>query len=549
MRFLRGHMKDRRAPLTLSSLLILSLLTVAVVHGLRTRASSTGPHLPELGAPIGICLRAAGLDPEKMGSPYGALIFLGGDLAVRPGVLVRTLEMLSTRGVEFHVFVPKERRWAGVGGGSVHVVEEKGGEIRARFGLRRDDSAIVLFQRAGALWGASRVRSLQFLERELRKWSQELTGEEPGGIGPSADWAGMRWVEALARFPFDSLARHAKETAVDLDRLPRGGLRVRNTLGDKEAPAAGEPVFSLPTGIAVSEQGWVNVADPQQRTVFVLSSEGELVSTLGQPGEGPGEMSKPVAVSVASDGTTIVAESCCLLHEFATDLRYLRTIHWPVEFLQIGGKRFGTIGMVALVGLEPLPPVRTNVVHLYRLDAKEPCPIASFMPYAAPRKRFRDPQMHRAATASRNMVTLGTDGRRYLALCRAGETQLFLWDLQAKAAWRMVLKGKRVETRPSKDAPVPPYATISLIRDIAFDFGTRMYALVRDYGVVEVELRWHQATALYTRPDLEGAEARLAEYWGLAAWNDRLYLLSPGLAHVAVCSVERPLRQRPSGGR
>ncbi|MCR4438670.1 MAG: hypothetical protein NUW13_06450 [candidate division KSB1 bacterium] len=249
-------------------------------------------------------------------------------------------------------------------------------------------------------------------------------------------------------------------------------------------------------------------------------------------------MGSPVGVGIRADGGVVVAEVCCRLHEFTPQLRYRRTFHWPVEILQLSGKQFAVIGSVALVTLPPLPPARTDVIHLFALASAEPRPVGSFLPYATPRRSFKEPSLQRGAVSSRNIVVFATHANRYVALSRAGEPQLVFLDLQQRRARRFVLRGKAVETVPKGDTPGPPYAVVQVVKDIAFDPGGRIYVLVRRYGILILDPGTLGRAWLYTRAAPTELDAQLADYYGVAASNDQVYLVSPGLAQLAICSCE-----------
>ncbi|MDZ7339495.1 MAG: hypothetical protein ONB30_13275 [candidate division KSB1 bacterium] len=299
------------------------------------------------------------------------------------------------------------------------------------------------------------------------------------------------------------------------------------TVGDSEFPSPGEPVFARPAGVVVDGNGRVFVPDPEQHQVFVLSPEGDLVRAIGGPGRGPGEMGNPMGVGIGAGGEVIVAEGCCRLHEFTAELDYVRSLTWPVEVLPLGGKAFVVIGALALVPLPPLPPARTNVMHLFALDGPEPLPVGSFLPYAKPQRSFREASLQQSAVSSRNIVVLGTDANRYVALARAAEAEIIVWDLILGLARRYELRGQAIETRPSGDAPGPAFAVVQVVKDLAFGGQSALYALVRRYGLLEVPIEMPECAVLYRSDGVEEIDAELGNYWAMAVARGRGYLLSP----------------------
>lgn len=58
--------------------------------------------------------------------------------------------------------------------------------------------------------------------------------------------------------------------------------------------------------VDVGENGTVYLLDPTANQMLVISQEGEIRSTLGRPGRGPGELSRPFGVAVGPNGTVWV---------------------------------------------------------------------------------------------------------------------------------------------------------------------------------------------------------------------------------------------------
>jgi 6-bladed beta-propeller len=61
-------------------------------------------------------------------------------------------------------------------------------------------------------------------------------------------------------------------------------------------------LFGLIGQVEIGDDGTVYLLDNQLSQVQVYSSEGEFLSTMGGPGEGPGEVSNPAAIAVLEDG-------------------------------------------------------------------------------------------------------------------------------------------------------------------------------------------------------------------------------------------------------
>ena len=72
--------------------------------------------------------------------------------------------------------------------------------------------------------------------------------------------------------------------------------------------AEGDPdyQFGQIAGLDVGDDGRVYVTDQQAQQIRVFSSEGEFLTTLGQPGSGPGELSPAVGQVFVTPGDTVV---------------------------------------------------------------------------------------------------------------------------------------------------------------------------------------------------------------------------------------------------
>ena len=63
-----------------------------------------------------------------------------------------------------------------------------------------------------------------------------------------------------------------------------------------------------PTGVTITADGRVVVADTHEHRIAIFSPDGELLETFGEYGEGPGQFIYPTDVAIAADGTWFVSE-------------------------------------------------------------------------------------------------------------------------------------------------------------------------------------------------------------------------------------------------
>jgi len=90
------------------------------------------------------------------------------------------------------------------------------------------------------------------------------------------------------------------------DRLLRASLEEVFRVGSMAG--ADWETFGDVRGVAFDGRGRLYVFDQQSSRVVVTDTQGRLVRTVGQVGEGPGELRMPVAFTVLRDGTIVIAD-------------------------------------------------------------------------------------------------------------------------------------------------------------------------------------------------------------------------------------------------
>ena len=91
-----------------------------------------------------------------------------------------------------------------------------------------------------------------------------------------------------------------------------------------------DPLLGLVTAGAIDDQGNVYLVDRQLSQVLVIGPDGELVTTLGREGDGPGEMRRPHGVFVTATGIGVV-------QGFPGKVIYLAADGTPAGEARIGG--------------------------------------------------------------------------------------------------------------------------------------------------------------------------------------------------------------------
>lgn len=509
------------------------LAVVGIGLLLRGRSHSGAAPAPRLarGAPIGRYLNAAGVDPDSVSGRYGALVYLGSALAADAHYLSDALDSLRSHGIDVFLILPTGAETVAEDMAIGRVLEDPGG----RFGslLRADPAsgAYLVFDKKTLWCRAARTGApLQMLREELILIARELASTwtaAAGNVTPSGPFSD----DSLTSVPWDELLSEAVVRHVDVDRLETRPLRLLRSVGGKAYPKKGELALARPWSVAADERGHVLVCDGDLHKVAVLDSAGMFLAWLAPSGQGPGELQSPSRV-VAHGDRILVAETCCKLHEFDAHLRWVRSAYWPAEILPT--VPFDALGPLVLAELVPAPPDRVNLVYAFEWGESGLEPVGSFLCYAAPSGKYA--KLYNAVL-SRNTLSFRTDGRRYLVLCRVGEPYFTLVDVAQKTSWRFVLRGANVRTRPRRPSGAPPYAYQMVVRDFAFDNRGHLFALVRGYGILLVNLSSAQVKWLYRRVDLPYPDSHLQMYTTLALRDGRAFLLSPYLAKLDICSI------------
>lgn len=66
--------------------------------------------------------------------------------------------------------------------------------------------------------------------------------------------------------------------------------------------------FGLPADVAVNSSGYLFVVDELEHVVWVISPDGEFVTTFGGNGTDPGELRRPLGVAIAPDDSIYVVD-------------------------------------------------------------------------------------------------------------------------------------------------------------------------------------------------------------------------------------------------
>ncbi len=135
-----------------------------------------------------------------------------------------------------------------------------------------------------------------------------------------------RWV-LVSLMPFTAGAADAADAAA----VPTIAVQTLSEWRD-----GGEVAFSLPTDVAVSENGGLYVVDSGNNRVVAIDSEGTVLTVFGSRGRGDAELEGPVGIGIDGKGRVHVADrGNRRIQVFAEDGAYLYPVPLVVDGIRI----------------------------------------------------------------------------------------------------------------------------------------------------------------------------------------------------------------------
>ncbi|MBN2587927.1 MAG: 6-bladed beta-propeller [Candidatus Fermentibacteraceae bacterium] len=111
--------------------------------------------------------------------------------------------------------------------------------------------------------------------------------------------------------------------------LPLPDIQYRLVVTDSIGVELGEEehMFAWPTDPTYSPDGRIFVVDRLKHAVFVHTTDGDYLTTLGREGEGPGEFHMPSAVEVYPDGSLLICDDDCI-SSFDSSFAFVDQMIW-----------------------------------------------------------------------------------------------------------------------------------------------------------------------------------------------------------------------------
>jgi hypothetical protein len=135
------------------------------------------------------------------------------------------------------------------------------------------------------------------------------------------------------------------------------------TIGGAEAK--GEGAFSSLQALAVDKDGNMFVLSYKDSAVFVYDREGNFLRKFGRPGQGPGELSYPMTISIQDD-RVMVLESIRRISFFTREGTYLKSLSTKDRWVLLAG--LDSKGNI--YGTEPVMATDNPVYKLLKFDGE-----------------------------------------------------------------------------------------------------------------------------------------------------------------------------------
>jgi hypothetical protein len=539
--------QQKRLMLLAGGLIILNVLIFGIVQFNRSHGTRQHEQLPpNFGDLLNERFQQAGFLMKHQEDGYGLFVFLGEPLSDQADRLDDELQLLKSNGVDAVIIIKNKidtQKHIKIDEGTetASVIMDSAGEKFRVFGISERVGRLLLYHKktGETLSISDEFHDFQAVEEALLK-----LGLHPI-IRPKIAAVDASELSLMGRqfklFPFDSLINHAKAISIDLDNLPQENLPLVRRIGAHEHEASSEPMFSQPWAIATDSRDRVFVGDGSANKVFVLNEDGNLISSLGQKGEGPGEFCSPIAIAILDD-RILINDACLKVHEFDMNLKFSKIYKLESEIYPLTG--MGCIGTIFFAPAMPLPPQRTKLIQMFEMQGGKLGFINSFYDYFQPGEKYSN-QMN--AVFSFNQIRFATDGKRFLTFSRQNETSFILIDCDKRISYKYQLAGNNIGIIQNKKPPqqAPDYAIRHFFKMSAFDRNGNLYVLVPG-GVLEINnLSTHALPHLYLVEPVKGTKSVFGGYESLAVSTNYMFLLSAYNAELAI--FKRKMNNRQTG--
>lgn len=337
----------------------------------------------------------------------------------------------------------------------------------------------------------------------------------------------------LSSIPFDGLLDNAQEVTINTDEIEQRKLNFLRKIGEREIPGQNEPILWRPTSIARYKDK-IAICDSKLNQAYILSCDGELLTTIGSKGRGPGEFISPIEIITWNDHLFIIDGSLGL-HEFTNKFEFKTRYSLENELPHYSG--MGIIDDILFLPASLLPTPRTKLIQVYEMKKYKLRLINSFYDYYKPQKNYSS-QM--GALLTFNRMRLATNGQRFVAFGRTRENIIFLLDLYNNENKKIIIKNAKLLSflKDKINDNAPDFASKELFKEIVFDEKENLYILIPN-GILKINnvTSNFQGSVIYSFESLEydnKTNFPFGGYDNFTVNNERIFLLSSFIAILTI---------------
>jgi hypothetical protein len=177
------------------------------------------------------------------------------------------------------------------------------------------------------------------------------------------NWMGLMIVCSIAICP-DFVAQTWKGTIIkqgDLvvvknpknPMIPAASVRFKEEISVRGGSLPSEAAFGIIRDVAVAADGRIYVAETKQRKILVFDSDGKYLFAFGKRGQGPGEFSSPIQITVRNMRREVFVDGSLKGVVFDLEGKFKENTTYPAAMLTVRSDEQGALAGTVMDTSEP----------------------------------------------------------------------------------------------------------------------------------------------------------------------------------------------------